>query len=408
MDLGLRSIVCVPMHAGGRVLGAVYLDDSRRPSAFGDDDRRLLEGFAHLMAIAIEKSQGHEEVQRANELLVDENLALRREVGARFHLENFIALSSQMQEVLAVVERAAQIQSTVLITGENGTGKEEIARILHHSGKRAMGPFVVVNCGALAETLLESELFGILRNVATGVQAREGRFVQANGGTLFLDEIGDMPLNQQVALLSAIARREVTPVGGGRAIPVDVRIIAATNRDLRRLVEEGGFREDLFFRLNVIPIEMPPLRERKADIPALAEHFVRYFAGQHERPMPEISRKLVSVLMASDWPGNVRELRNYIERVMAMTPGRVLSPMPLPKDLEPMGSRVRPQRGRRLTETLADAESRAIRDALERANGNQSKAARELGMTEQSMRYRMRKYGLERSRQSRRPRKKSR
>jgi two-component system response regulator HydG len=313
-----------------------------------------------------------------------------------------------MQEILAIVERAAQTQSTVLITGENGTGKEEIARILHHTSRRAMGPFVVVNCGALTETLLESELFGILRNVATGVQAREGRFIQASGGTLFLDEIGDMPLNQQVALLSAIARREVTPVGGGKAIPVDVRIIAATNRDLRRLVEDGAFREDLYFRLNVIPIEMPALRDRKADIPALAQHYVRYFAEQFERPEPEISRKLMSVLMQSDWPGNVRELRNYVERVVAMTPGKTLVPIQLPRDLESRGSAVRPARGRRLTDTLAEAENRAIREALERSGGNQSKAARQLGMTEQSLRYRLRKYGIEQSRQSRRTRKKSR
>jgi DNA-binding NtrC family response regulator len=360
------------------------------------------------MAIAIEKSRGHEEVQRANELLVDENLSLRREARTRFHPENFIATSSPMQEVLAVVDRAAQTQSTVLITGENGTGKEEIARILHHSGKRAMKPFVIVDCGALAENLLESELFGILRNVATGVQARDGRFVQANGGTLFLDEIGDMRLNQQVALLAAIARREVTPVGGGRAIAVDVRIIAATNRDLRRMVEEGTFREDLYFRLNVIPIEMPPLRDRKADIPTLAQHFVRYYAEQQERPLPEISRALMSVLMQSDWPGNVRELRNYVERVMAMTPGRTLQPMPLPRDLVARGPRVRPQRGNRLTDTLADAENRAIRDTLERCAWNQSKAARELGMTEQSLRYRMKKYGIESNRQSRKTRKKSR
>jgi transcriptional regulator with GAF, ATPase, and Fis domain/tetratricopeptide (TPR) repeat protein len=407
VHLGLRSIVCVPLYVAGKVVGAVYLD-ARSADAFSDADRGLLEGFAHLMAVAIEKSRGHEEVQRANELLVGENLLLRKEAKTRFHPENFIAMSSRMQEVLGVVERAAQTQSTVLITGENGTGKEEIARILHHSGRRAMGPFVTVNCGALTETLLESELFGILRNVATGVQGRDGRFVQANGGTLFLDEIGDMPTKQQVALLSAIAQREVTPVGGGRPIPVDVRIIAATNRELRRLVEEGAFREDLYFRLNVIPIEMPPLRDRKADIPPLAQHFVRYFADQQERPVPEISRHLVSVLMQSDWPGNVRELRNYVERVMAMTPGRMLQPMPLPRDLESQGPRVRTQRGKRLTDTLADAESRAIRDTLERCAGNQSKAARELGMTEQSLRYRMKKYAIERNRESRRTRKKSR
>src|SRR6266545_5418977 len=220
------------MYLGGRVVGAVYLDDSRRAEAFSDADRGLLEGFAHLMAVAIENSRDHEEMVRANERLVGENLSLRREVGARFQAQSLIGTSLAMRRVMAMVERASQVSSTVLLTGENGTGKELIARILHHGGKRRLKPFVAVNCGAIPKTLLESELFGILPNVATGVRGRDGRFVQADGGTLFLDEIGDMPLKQQVALLSAIANREITPVGGGRPIPVDVRIIAATNRDL--------------------------------------------------------------------------------------------------------------------------------------------------------------------------------
>jgi Nif-specific regulatory protein len=408
VDLRLRSIVCVPLYVGGKVVGAVYLDDSRGSGTFSDADRGLLEGFAHLMAVAIEKSRGHEEVRRVNELLVGENLSLRREVGARFQPENFIGMSSAMQRILAVAERAAQTTTTVLITGENGTGKEMIARILHHNGKRSLGPFVAVNCGAIPETLLESELFGILPNVATGVRGRDGRFVQANGGTLFLDEIGDMPLTQQVALLSAIANREITPVGGGRAIPVDVRIIAATNRDLRKQLEEGAFREDLFYRLNVIPIEVPPLRERKADIPALAHHFAALFAQQQEREVPELSAEFLAALMQSDWPGNVRELQNYIERLMAMTPGRMLYPNPLPRDLEARPPRLRIERGRRLPDVVADLERRLVREALERSDGNQSRAARELGMTEQSLRYRLRKFEGPGGRHSRRDRKKRR
>ena len=408
LDLGLRSIVCVPLFVAGKVVGAVYLDDSRRADAFADTDRSLLEGFAHLVAVAIEKSRGHEEVRRANELLVGENLSLRREVGERFQPRNFIGGSSAMQKVLAVVERAAQTSTTVLITGENGTGKELIARILHHSGKQRLGPFVAVNCGAIPETLLESELFGILPRVATGVQGRDGRFVQADGGTLFLDEIGDMPLKQQVALLNVIASREVTPVGGGPAVPVDVRIIAASNRDLRRQVEEGAFREDLFYRLNVIPIEVPPLRERKADIPAMAHYFAAHFARQQEREEPELAPEFLAALMQSDWPGNVRELQNYVERVMAMTPGRVLHPHPLPRDLENRPPRLRLTRGRRLRELVADLERSVIREALDRCGGNQSRAARELGITEQSIRYRLKKYTPAEARHSRRTRKKSR
>jgi Nif-specific regulatory protein len=406
IDMRLQSILCVPMFVGGRVIGAVYLDDSRRAGTFGDDERSLLEGFAHLMGVAIENARGHEEVRQANERLEGENLALRREVATRFQPANVIGASEPLLRILGLVEHAARTNTTVLLTGENGTGKELIAKTLHHAGKRRLKPFVTVNCGAIPETLLESELFGILQNVATGVRARSGRFVQADGGTLFLDEVGEMPLKQQVALLSAIANREITPVGGGKPIPVDVRIIAASNRDIRRMVDEGTFREDLYYRLNVLEIELPPLRDRKADIPALAQHFVAHFAQQQEREVPRMSPEFIAALMRSDWPGNVRELQNYIERVMAMTPGRVLAPNPLPRDLERRGSTPRITRGRRLTDTVGDVERKLVTEALARAKGNQSHAARELGLTEQSMRYRIRKYGLASSRQNRRSRRK--
>jgi Nif-specific regulatory protein len=402
VDLHLRSIVCVPMFLGGKVIGAVYLDDSRRAQAFSEADRGLLEGFAHLMAVAIDKSRGHEEVQRANELLVGENLSLRQEATVRFQPHRLIGVSLEMQRVLAMVERAALTNSTVLLTGENGTGKELIARVLHHSGKRRLHPFLVVNCGAIPETLLESELFGILPNVATGVRGRDGRFKQADGGTLFLDEIGDMPLKQQVALLSAISNREITPVGGGKPIPVDVRIMAATNRDLRRLIQEGAFREDLYYRLNVIPLEVPALRERKADIPLLTQHFVAHFARLQERDVPELSAEFLAALMQSDWPGNVRELQNYIERVMAMNLGSVLHPVPLPRDLEDRAGILRLGRGRRLTDLVEDLERRLVEEALVHAQGNQSLAARQLGVPEQAIRYRIRKYGLRSIRQNRR------
>ncbi len=394
LDLRLRSIVCVPMYLGGRVVGAVYMDDSRRPDAFSDADRGLLEGFAHLMAVAIENSRGHEEVRRANELLVGENLSLRRAAGTRFQTQSLIGSSSAMQQVLSFIERAARTNTTVLISGENGTGKELIARILHHSGKRRLMPFVAVNCGAIPETLIESEMFGILPQTATDVRGRDGKFALADGGTLFLDEIGAMPLEQQVALLSAIASREITPVGGSKPIAVDVRIIAATNSDLRRLVEEGRFREDLCYRLNVIPIDVPPLRERKADIPNLARHFVAHFARQQERDVPELSPEFLAALMQSDWPGNVRELQNYVERVLAMSPGGILRPSPPPGDLEGRGTTLRLGRTQHLTDLVGDLERRLVGEALQKARGNQSVAARTLGMTEQSLRYRMRKYGL--------------
>ncbi len=406
VNLQLRSIVCVPLFLGSVVVGAVYLDDSRRAHRFDEQDRGVLEGFAHLMAVAIEKARGHEEIERIQRMLEDENLALRQEVGTRFQYQNVVGTSSMMKRVLATVEHAARTSTTVLIAGENGTGKELIARTLHHGGKRRRGPFVVVNCGAIPETLLESELFGILPNVATGVRARDGRFVQASGGALFLDEIGEMPLKQQVALLSAIANGEITPVGGGKPIPVDVRIIAATNRDLRRLVEQGLFREDLYYRLNVLEIDVPPLRDRKSDIPALARHFLERFATAQERDVPQLSPDFMAVLMQSDWPGNVRELQNYVERVLAMNPGKMLRPDPLPRDLQDRGGVLKPGRGRGLTVTVGEIERRMVAEALQRADGNQSQAARLLGMTEQSLRYRIRKFGMEPARNNRRTRRK--
>jgi Nif-specific regulatory protein len=405
-DMRLQSILCVPMFLGGRVIGAVYVDDSRRAGAFGEDERGLLEGFAHLMAVAIENARGQQEVQQVRDLLEDENLALRQAITTRYQPHNVIGSSEPMQRVLTLVEHAARTNTTVLITGDSGTGKELIARTLHHTGKRKLKPFIGVNCGAFPESLLESELFGILQHVATGVRARSGKFVQADGGTLFLDEVGDMPLKQQVAMLAALENREVTPVGGVKPIPVDVRIVAASNRDLRRMVDQGTFRDDLFYRLNVIEIEMPALRERKADIRALAQHFLAHFAQEQEREAPRMSPEFIAALMQSDWPGNVRELRNYIERMMAMTPGRVLVPRPLPPDLERRGAIPRIRRGRRLAETVDEVERKLVAEALARAKGNQSHAARDLGMTEQSMRYRIRKYGLNPSRQNRRPRRK--
>ena len=409
LDLGLRSILCVPLFRGGHVVGAVYLDNSKT-GAFSDADRSLLEGFAQLMAIAIENSRGNDEVRRANELLVGENLSLRQEVESRFHPSGIVGSSAAMRRVLSVVERAAQVPATVLLTGENGTGKEKIARVLHHSGKRKNGPFIALNCGAIPEPLLESELFGHVRGSFSGAyRDRSGAFEMADQGTLFLDEIGEMPPSHQVRLLAVLANREVTRIGTNKPIAVDVRVVAATNQDLKRLISEKLFREDLFYRLSVIPIEVPPLRDHKADIPALARLFAEHFAKPQERPAPEMSPEFMAALMQSDWPGNVRELQNYIERVMAMTPpNEVLRPVPLPRDLEERASGpVIPRKGG-LAAQLAEFESRAIREALERTGGNQSEAARELKLNEQTLRYRMKKYKLGAARKNLRSRKKRR
>ncbi len=399
LGLDMRSILCVPLFVAGEVVGVVYLSESRS-HAFSDSDRRLLEGFAHLMAVAIDKSQSQEEVQRTNERLVGENLSLRQAVGSRFKAKNVVGSSAPMRKVMAVVEQIAHSNSRVLLTGENGTGKELIALTIHAASKRRMKPFVTINCGALTESLLESELFGVRAKVATEVGARDGRFVEASGGTLFLDEIGEMPLKQQVALLTVLSNHEVTPVGGGRPISIDVRVIAATNKNLGELIERKEFREDLYYRLGVIEIEVPSLRERKADIPALVDHFVRVYAEEQGREPPKLSDDFLPTLMQSDWPGNVRGLQNYVERVMAMTPGRILRPNPGPRDLEVRGIGPRPVRKGGLKDAVEELERGMIQEALDNSGGNQTKAARALGITEQALRFRLEKFGFARPRKN--------
>lgn len=407
-ELGVKSVICVPVNLGGHVIGAIYLDDSRRTGAFSEDDQSALESFSHLMAIAVERSREHAEALDDKARLIDENVRLRRQVSERHTLEGLVGTSSQMRRVIAEVEQAATNDARVLITGEMGTGKEFVARTLHQLSKRRNGPFVMLNCGALPENLIESELFGILPNVATGVKARPGLFVEASGGTLFLDEVGEMPLAQQVKLLSVLSRPtprvEVQPVGGGRPVPVDVRVVAATNQNLPELIREKRFREDLYYRLAVIPIELPPLRDRRSDIPDLAATFLREFAEQQQRPVPKMSETFVSALLRSEWPGNVRELQNYVERVLSRTPGETLQPTPLPADLQKKTDTVQLKTGRRLADMVEELERKLIAEALHRAKGNQSHAARELGMTEQSMRYKIRKYEMESARQNRRNR----
>src|SRR6202167_2639743 len=335
----------------------------------------------------------HKELDVHN--LREENRSLREELGKRYEHPNVISRSAKMQEVLATVDRVAPTNSTVLLGGESGVGKDLIARAIHEKSRRAAGPFIKINSTAIPENLLESELFGYERGAFTGANAsKPGKFELADKGTLFLDEIGDVPLAIQVKLLRVLQEREFERLGGTKTLKVDVRLIAATNRDLREALEQGTFREDLYYRLNVVPIDIAPLRQRKEDIPDLANFFISRFAGDSGKPIENITPEAMQVLVNYHWPGNVRELQNIIERACALAKGTVLK-------VEDIHLDVRPPRAMNgssdfLPEgmTLEHWEDEMIRESLRRAHGNKSQAARLLGLSRNALRYRLSKIGI--------------
>jgi len=332
--------------------------------------------------------------------LVSENRELRRQLEEKYRFHEIISGSSEMEEVINTAGRAARSKATVLIRGESGTGKELIARAIHYTSPRKDGPFVPVNCAALSENLLESELFGHEKGAFTGAdRQRKGRLEQADDGTLFIDEIGDIPVGTQVKLLRALQEREFQRVGGNETIQVDVRVIAATNRDLEEIVEHGDFREDLFYRLNVISVTIPPLRDRRGDIPPLISHFISRYAGENDKDIQGVSKEAMDILMKYDYPGNVRELENAIERAVVMSRGALITTEDLPIHIRIARSeRDSPYRaeGESLPEIVENLERHLIADALAEADGNQSKAAEALGISERNLRYKLKKYGMKR------------
>ncbi|HOJ32926.1 MAG TPA: sigma-54 dependent transcriptional regulator [Candidatus Hydrogenedentes bacterium] len=334
--------------------------------------------------------------------LIRENIALRKDQALRGKLDNLIGKSRAMEEVRDMIRRVATVPSTVAIHGESGTGKELVARAIHGLSDRAEKPFVAVNCGAFPENLLESELFGYKKGAFTGaVEDKDGLFVVANGGTLFLDEIGEMPLNLQVKLLRVLDNGLVLPVGGTAPIPVNVRIISATNRNLEEMVRNNTFREDLYYRLNVIPIVVPPLRERAEDIPLLVRHFIIQHAAKMNRPPLQVSPEAEQALRSFTWPGNVRELENVIERAVALCSGQQIELMDLPKHIQHHVAapddvlKELPEEGLDLEAYVAELETRLIKQALERTRFSQKRAAELLRLSPRSFRYRLQKYGLE-------------
>ena len=312
--------------------------------------------------------------------LREENRSLREALGEKYSHPNIVAGSAKMQEVLATVERVAPTNSTVLLGGESGAGKDLIARVIHEKSRRASGPFIKINSTAIPENLLESELFGYEKGAFTGATtSKPGKFELADKGTLFLDEIGDVPPPTQVKLLRVLQEREFERLGGTRTIKVDVRLVAATNRDLRAALEEGTFREDLYYRLNVVPIDIPPLREHKEDIPGLANLFLARFAKESGRSIIGITPAGMNLLLNHHWPGNVRELQNVIERACALASGNQLDSADIHLDSARSRAGAVPDRFLPDGMTLDQYEDDLIREALKRANGNKSQAARLLG-----------------------------
>src|SRR5215471_2366199 len=351
----------------------------------------LLKPFSldHLMQV----------LQKALEVraLRDENRKLKEELGRRYEYDNIIGRSEPMQEIFATIERVAPTRATVLLTGESGVGKDLIARAIHFHSPRKDRPLVKINCTAIPENLMESELFGYEKGAFTGAQAsKPGKFEQADTGTAFLDEIGDVPAAIQVKLLRVLQERELERLGSNVTRHIDVRLVAATNQDLRAALEQGTFREDLYYRLNVVPINIPPLRERKQDIPFLANHFVHKLAPEAGCKVEGITDAAMETLMNYYWPGNVRELENVIERSLVMATGTQLdvADIKLESDRRP---RAQSGDSHFLPEGLSldQYEQEIIREALRRADGNKSQAARLLGLTRNALRYRLTQMGLE-------------
>jgi DNA-binding NtrC family response regulator len=327
--------------------------------------------------------------------LRDENRSLREALGHRYEYANVVAQGEKMQAVLALVERVAPTNSTVLLGGESGVGKDLIARAIHEHSHRASGPFIKINSTAIPENLLESELFGYEKGAFSGATtSKPGKFELADKGTLFLDEIGDVPPAIQVKLLRVLQERQFERLGGTKTLKVDVRLIAATNRDLRAALEEGTFREDLYYRLNVVAIDIPPLREHKEDIPALANFFLERFARGSGKPVRGITPAAMRLLMDFHWPGNVRELENILERGVTLSSGPMLEASDIHLDTRPANHQAGSAPVIPEGMTLDKWEQEIIREALRRANGNKSQAARALGLSRNALRYRLSQMGV--------------
>ncbi len=378
-----RGLIAAPMIHQSEVIGVVEVLNRRGGVSFERGDLDLLLVFANLAAIGACNARAHEQLRR-------ENQGLRQ---ATLGSEEIIGQSGALAGALRLCDRVANSNATVLLLGETGTGKEVTARYVHNQSPRADRAFIGLNCAALTETLLESELFGHEKGAFTGATSQKvGRFELADGGTLFLDEIGDISASTQVKLLRVLEEREFVRVGGVKTVSCDVRIIAATNRNLKEAVASGSFREDLFYRLNVFPIEVPPLRQRREDIPPLAEHFNQRASAEMGRTAPRLSGATTAILTSHKWPGNIRELRNVIERAVLLCDGDEILPRHLPREIVGTTAATIESQG---DSSLWGYERAMIIKALTENDWNQSQAARSLGISRDNLRYRVKKYKIE-------------
>lgn len=407
---GIRSLCVLPLAFQGKCLGTLSLV-SRERDRYSVEDTALLQEVANQIALAVANMRSYEEIAELKARLEKENVYLQEEIRIDHNFEEIVGNSPALLGVLRKVEQVASTDSTVLIYGETGTGKELIARAIHDRSARKRRPLVKVNCSAISAGLVESELFGHVKGAFTGALERHiGRFELANGGTIFLDEIGELPLGTQVKLLRVLQEREFEPVGSSRPLSVNVRVIAATNRNLQESIRAGEFRSDLFYRLNVFPVDVPPLRERHADIPQLAAFFLSRFSKKFGKEVQAISQAAMERLLNYPWPGNIRELQNVIERAMIVSHGAVLelSPdlVPAPAPFKPAGVGDKSREASPATpvaltpSTLEEVERAHIVGILSQTGGlveGPRGAAKILGLHPNTLRHRMRKLGLKRS-----------
>ncbi len=381
------SFLCVPIQFKNEVLGVLSVDRIYSKELGGvDDDLRVLEIVSSLIAQFVKLWESYEKVEKEKE-------NLKRELKGKYRIENIIGQSDRMQEVFEAVHRVAPSKATVLLRGESGTGKELVAKAIHYMSPRSKGPFVKFNCASIPEGLLESELFGHEKGAFTGaVSSRKGKFELAHKGTIFLDEIGDLPTTLQPKILRVLQEREFERVGSEKTIKVDVRIITATSRNLEHLVSQGKFREDLYYRLNVIPLFLPPLRERGEDIPILIDYFLEKFNRENNRSVV-FDKNALRIFLNYNWPGNVRELENTIERLVIMSASDRITAADLPVSLSIRRLKT-PDKSASLITNVEEIEKANILDALEKTGWVQARAARLLGITPRQIGYKIKKYEI--------------